>query len=214
VRDGDGVVSIEPWRVLSSRISYEDRWLKVRSDDCVTADGRHISPYHVLEYPDCINVVALTPEGQLLLVREYRHGCGEIMLGLVSGAHEAADGESADAAERAARRELREETGYSGGRFTPILTSYPNPANQNNKVTTFLAMDVVLSGEQQLDANEAIEVRLDDLATILVGLRRGETRMQAMHVAALWSAAAQIMAGEPEPEDTATLRAKLLAAFS
>jgi ADP-ribose pyrophosphatase len=128
VRDGDGVVSIEPWRVLSSRISYEDRWLKVRSDDCVTADGRHISPYHVLEYPDCINVVALTPEGQLLLVREYRHGCGEIMLGLVSGAHEAADGESADAAERAARRELREETGYSGGRFTPILTSYPNPS--------------------------------------------------------------------------------------
>ena len=52
---------MRPWRVIASTATFEDPWLKVRSDTCVRADGHRITPYHVLEYPDWVNVVTLTP---------------------------------------------------------------------------------------------------------------------------------------------------------
>ena len=55
---------VAPWTVLSSATTYEDRWLKLRSDHCVSADGRDISPFHVIERSDWVNVVALTHAGQ------------------------------------------------------------------------------------------------------------------------------------------------------
>ena len=186
---------IAPWEVRRTRTTYQDRWLRVRSDDCVDADGREIAPYHVIEYPDWINVVPLTPEGRLIVVREYRHGRGEVMTGLVSGTLEAIDRlEEPGAAERAARRELEEETGYHAARFQPVLRSYPNSANHNNVVTTFLALDAEPRSAPKLDASEAIELVLEDLPSLMVGLRDGAVAMQAMHVAGLWSAVARILA--------------------
>jgi ADP-ribose pyrophosphatase len=145
-----------------------------------------------------VNVVALTrPDFRLILVREYRHGRGEVVTGLVSGTVENIGPEGApEAAETAARRELLEETGYRGGQFQQILVSYPNPANQNNKVTSFIAFDVGPSGQRSLDPNEEIEVVVADFVEVLTSLRAGTLRMQAMHVAALWSAAASIAGGQ------------------
>src|SRR5215469_5889261 len=110
---------LKPWRVLATAIAYEDQWLRVRSDACLTGGGVRINPYHVIECPDWVNVVALTgPDLQLVLIREYRHGRGEILTGLVSGTIERTDlTMGLDGAEAAARRELLEETGYGSGRF-------------------------------------------------------------------------------------------------
>lgn len=207
--------TILPWQVVTSSVTYEDRWLRIRSDHCLTPRGVQVNPYHVIEYPDWVNVVALARETlQLVLVREYRHGRREVVTGLVSGTVEPSDaaGET-DPAESAARRELCEETGYSAGELNRLLVSYPNPANQNNLVISYLALDVVLGGDRLLDASEDIEVVLAELPEVMLRLRSGELRMQAMHVAALWSACAHIIGSDNLTAAAVALREKLVAAL-
>jgi ADP-ribose pyrophosphatase len=211
--DADGGVT--PWEVLSSETTYEDRWLRLRSDHCVTVDGREIAPYHVIERPDWINVVALTSEGQLVMVREYRHGVGRVMLGMVCGGIEVSDhSDHATRPEQAARRELAEETGYEAKRWLPVLTAFPNSANHSNTVTSFLALDAELRSAQRLDDSETIEVVLEDFAAVVVRVRDGVMAMQAMDVAALWSAVARILTGGPDLGEIGHLRGRLLAVLT
>jgi 8-oxo-dGTP pyrophosphatase MutT (NUDIX family) len=187
--------AVLPWKVVSSSVTYEDRWLRVRSDHCLTPRGVEVNPFHVIEYPDWVNVVALTRHShQLVLVNEYRHGRGEVVTGLVSGTVEPGDG--ADPSESAARRELWEETGYRAGMLSKLLATYPNPANQNNLAISWLALDVEPGDSRSLDAAEDIEVVLADLPDVMLRLRSGALLMQSLHVAALWTACARIVAGD------------------
>jgi len=183
---------LKPWTVTASRMTFADRWLRVRTDDCVTAEGVEVSPFHVIEAADWSCIVALTKELRLVLIREYRHARGMIIDGLPGGVIESSDPSHEDGA----RRELLEETGYGGGRFLPVLTTYPDPANFTNKAVGFLALDVEPAGGQALDTGETIEVVLADFPDILARLAGGELRMHAVHVAALWSAAARILMGD------------------
>ena len=187
--DGD---RLRPWTVSASRMTFADRWLRVRTDDCVTAEGIVVSPFHVIEASDWSCIVALTKEQRLVLIREYRHARGIVIDGLPGGVIEKSDPSTEDGA----RRELREETGYGGGRFFPVLTTYPDPANFTNMALGFLALDVEPVGMQALDAAESIEIVLADFPDVLSRLASGELRMHAVHLAALWSAAARILSGD------------------
>ncbi len=60
-------LKVRPWRITASRYVHKDRWISVRADDCVTEAGTRIAPYYVLEYPDWVHIVAVTPEHQLVL---------------------------------------------------------------------------------------------------------------------------------------------------
>ncbi len=211
--DGKSPTSLQPWRVLSSRVTYEDRWLKLRSDECVTAEGVVVSPYHVVEYRDFVAIVALTRDLELVTLREYRHGRAMVVDGIPGGVIDEEDG-AEDAAEICARRELLEETGYGGGRFIPILTVYPDPANHSNVATAFLALGVEPTGGQSLDTSEALEVVLDQLPRVLARLRDGSMRMHAVHVAALWTAAARIAAGDEAVIEAVTLRDRLVSVLA
>ena len=73
------------WQVRRSRYVLEDRWIRVRADDCVTPRGTEISPFYVLEYRDFAQVVATDEEDRVVLVRLYRHGRGEVSLELPGG---------------------------------------------------------------------------------------------------------------------------------
>ncbi|WP_197446786.1 NUDIX hydrolase [Tautonia plasticadhaerens] len=183
---------IEPWRVERSVVTYRDRWLTVRSDDCRTVAGQEIAPYHVLEHSTWLNVVALTPEGRIVLVTEYRHGSGEVLTGLPSGTMDPTDPD----AEAASRRELLEETGYGGGVFVPLGRYPANPANQTNDVTPFLAVGVEKIGEQELDHTEEIAVSTEDFAEWFGLLCRMRLRVQVSHVATAMLAARVVGSGE------------------
>jgi ADP-ribose pyrophosphatase len=172
---------LEPWSVRSSRHSFRDRWLAVRSDDCATADGTVIGLYHVVELADWVNVLAVTPEGAVVLVREYRHGTGEIMLELPSGTVEPGEDPAATA-----QRELREETGYGGGIWRRTAAFPANPARQNNRVFTYLAVGVTLLGPQRLDSGETIDVVTMQLPALFTGLADGSLHFQGVHLAALF----------------------------
>ena len=183
------------WTVLDSSVSFADPWLRVRSDHVRTADGDVFEPYHVIEALDWVTVVPLTGDGQrLLTVREYRHGIGAVLTGLPGGLVDPGDGyDRATAAAHAARRELWEETGYSGGRIERLLAVHPNPSNQTNTAYCFLATGLVRrSLPQPGGPGEAQEVAEQDLVGVLDELRAGAATMHAVHVAALWSAAARI----------------------
>ena len=199
---------LRPWGVTASRMTFADRWLRVRTDDCVTAEGVEVSPFHVIEAADWSCIVALTKDHQLVLIREYRHARGMVIDGLPGGVIEASDSDAEDGA----RRELLEETGYGGGRFLPVLVTYPDPANFTNKATGFLALGVKPIGAQTPDIGESIEIVLTDYPDVLTRLANGDVRMHAVHVAALWSAAARILLGDfPGAE---VLRDRLRAVFA
>jgi ADP-ribose pyrophosphatase len=140
-----------------------------------------IDPYHVIESSTWVNIIALTASGQIVLVREYRHGIQKVMLGLPGGGVETKDGNPLEAMQR----ELREETGYGGGTFFKLGWSYPNASNQNNIVWSFLALDVTQSHQQDLDENENIEVVLQDFVDFSEQAWKGEVDMQSMHLTTL-----------------------------
>jgi 8-oxo-dGTP pyrophosphatase MutT (NUDIX family) len=175
---------IKHWTVLQSRSLIKDRWVDLRTETCETATGRVVEPYYVLTYPDWVVVVAITPERKMVLVRQYRHGVGKVLLEAPAGAMEESDGQP----ETAARRELLEETGYACERMELVSSLYANPSTQTNRVHAFLARDARLVREQALDpAEEGLTVELVDVDTVLAGLQDGLIG-QSMHVAAILQA--------------------------
>ena len=170
-----------PWEVLTSEYLIRRPWLTVRRETLRLPDGRTVPEYYVLEYPDWVNVIAITEDGHVILERQYRHGIGctawEIPCGVL---------EETDASPLAgAQRELMEETGYGGGEWTLLDTLSGNPASTNNRTHCFLARGVRKLGESHLDQGECFEVKLFSLEEIPAMLLRGEF-VQALHVAPLW----------------------------
>ena len=93
------------WKVLSSEYLFNEPWLTIRKDRCQLPNGHIVPAFYVNEYPDWVNVFALTEEGQVVMVKQYRHGIREISIELPGGVID--EGETP---EEAARRELMEET--------------------------------------------------------------------------------------------------------
>lgn len=140
------------WRVTASRTIHKDRWINLRADDCVTDEGAVVAPYYVLEYRDWVEVVALDADDNVLLVRQYRHGYGDISTELVAGGMDPGETDPVEAA----RRELLEEAGCAGT-LTLIGESRANAASLNNRTHIILARDVVRVAEPLDDPGERIE---------------------------------------------------------
>lgn len=171
---------IKPWKILNSEYVLRRPWLTARKDTVQLPDGRMNDEFWVLEYPQWINVIASTTDGRYILVRQYRHGLGEVATELCAGVVE--DGEEPL---DAARRELCEETGYTGGKWSLNCIVCANPGSQNNLTYCFIAEEVTPTGERHLDANEDLEVVIrsrDELAALL----KSGTMRQALMLSSLW----------------------------
>lgn len=107
-----------------------------------------------VDAPDWVNVIAVTPDGGVVLVAQYRHGTDAVTLEIPGGAVD--DGESPL---DAARRELEEETGYRAPSWEAIGCVEPNPAFMSNRCWTFLATGCILDGQPAPDPSEELEVR-------------------------------------------------------
>lgn len=143
------------WEKISSLYIVREPWATLRVDTCRMPDGTIIPDYYVLEYPDWVNAVALTEEGKVILVRQYRHAAEEVILELPGGCIE--PGESP---EEGLRRELLEETGYAFEEIEFLSTLYGNPATANNKTFCYLAKGGRKVAEQKLDKGEEIDIEL------------------------------------------------------
>jgi 8-oxo-dGDP phosphatase len=168
------------WKVLTREYLARKPWYTVRVDRVELPNGTIIPEYWISEYAPWVNVVALTERDEVVLIRQYRHGIGAVHYELPAGSSDPGD----TSMEEGARRELREETGYGGGRWSLLATLSANPALQNNLTYTFLAEGVTPVGAAAPEASEDIRVHLTPLADIQGLVERGGF-LQALHVAPL-----------------------------
>jgi 8-oxo-dGTP pyrophosphatase MutT (NUDIX family) len=167
--------------VLASHYLSRKPWLTLRQDRVRLANGTVIEDYHVLEYPDWVNVVAVTADGMIVLVRQYRHGIQAVHYELPGGVCDVNDREP----EEAARRELVEETGYGGGDWSLLMTLSANPGTHSNRAFSYLAAGVESMREPRLEATEELQVHLVSLDEMRRILESGEI-VQALHAAPLF----------------------------
>ena len=171
------------WTRLDSQRVIHDDWFTLRADSYRLPDDRVIGPVYIMEYGPWVNIIALTPAQEVVLVKQYRPGLGRTILEVPGGA---ADHEDLSPLV-AAKRELLEETGYASTDFIETGTVAPNPAIQDNLMHCFLARNVVRVREPSLDATEHLDVVLLPLDEFVAMARRGEI-VQALHLCSLFYA--------------------------
>lgn len=159
---------MEKWRLLSRQTVVSDRWLSVYRDECLTERNVFVDSYYVVDKADFAMAVALTPDLQLLLVRQYKHPTGSIVVECPAGY--IADGEEPAAA---VARELLEETGYRCDSIEPLGVWFGSPGVLTNRGHLFLGLNAVRVLQPELDQSEDIELVVVDLETALGDLHAG-----------------------------------------
>ena len=141
----------------------------------------HAGIYQVLRIADWANVIALTPEDEVVLVAQYRHGLDSVTLEIPGGVLEP-DEAPADGV----MRELKEETGFTGNPPVLLGTVHPNPAIQDNACTTWLVTDARKTAEPSPDEGEDIDVLTVPRIDIPVLLRDGRITHSLVVAAFHW----------------------------
>lgn len=171
---------MEKWKTINSNYIIQRPWATLRVDKLEMPNGNIKEEYYVLEYPTWVNMVALTEDNQVIFVKQYRHGAGQIMVELPAGVVEENENP-----EIAARRELLEETGYAFNQITYVCELFANPATSGNITYTYLLTGGRKVQEQDLDPSEDIEVVLMDLEEAKQFLFENKIG-QALHSSALF----------------------------
>ena len=156
------------WTIRSSAYLLDEPFLRVRSDTVELPDGTLIERYFVRESRGFAIAVPLTPEGRVVLVRQYKHGIGQIVLELPAGM---IDGDESPA--ECAVRELAEETGYAGDPPELLRSLYADPTGSNASFHVFLIRNATPVFSQSLDATEAILIETTTLEDLRAAIRDG-----------------------------------------
>jgi ADP-ribose pyrophosphatase len=153
---------VKKWDILATEKVGDFRVFSVRKQKNRSPDTGKEGDFFVLDAVDWVNVIALTDKDEVVLITQYRHGSDTLTLEIPGGCVDSSDGSPLVAA----KRELEEETGYSGGEWEELGWTDPNPALFSNRCYAYLARGVTLTKAQALDGNEEIEVQTVPLGSI------------------------------------------------
>lgn len=182
------IASLQPWEILGETTLFSNNIVTLVGVLAKSKKTGLQKQFTVSEYPDWVHVAALTDKGEIVLVRQFRHGVGEFTLELPGGAVD--PGESAD---QAAPRELAEETKYASAQWEPLGALHANPAINTNRVHMFFAKDVVLTDGLPADQGEELEVMLVPLTAAVKMCREGAILHPFTHAAVF-----ALLAAHPE----------------
>jgi ADP-ribose pyrophosphatase len=158
---------INKWELLDSRTDKDYKIFKIKAVQAISPRTNETGSFYTIETKDWVNIIAVTGKREIVMIRQYRHGSEEISLeipgGLVDEKHP----------EKAALRELLEETGYSGDSVEYLGAVNPNPAIFNNLCHTYLVEKARKTSPKNLDPDEDIEVVLVPLSEIPTLIERG-----------------------------------------
>ncbi len=177
-------LSDEPWKRLSSRPIYENRWLSLREDLVELPDGKS-TIYGVVTCGDCVGILPSVDRGHVLLIQQYRYVAGRTTWEMPTGGVRL--GESL---ETAAQRELQEEAGYRAGRLTKIVAYHTSKSILDETAHLYLAEDLQPVQSQPADETEFIEPQVFPFPKLLRMVMDGEildsmTIIAVLHVARL-----------------------------
>lgn len=159
----------EPWTRVRSKELANYKFFRLRQDTNVHPRHGREYDFFIFEFPHWVNIIPLTPEREVVFVRQFRHGTREVTWEIPGGIVD--PGESP---KQAALREMLEETGYAAADATELGWVHPNPAIQENRCWTFLAEGVSFSGGQQTEGSEAIDTVRVPLAEVPAMFERSE----------------------------------------
>jgi ADP-ribose pyrophosphatase len=164
------------WKTLSSAYINKHIFFTARRDVCQRNDGIIIDPYYVVELPTSATAVAITEEGKIILVKQYRHPIDEVILETPGGFID--EGEDFVTG---MKRELLEETGYTFTSIESLGRVAANPGLLNNFTELYLATGGKKVSGQHLDHNEEIEIVLVTMEE-LIDLLMTQQIKQSLHV--------------------------------
>jgi ADP-ribose pyrophosphatase len=167
------MASNSKWKVLTSQELMKSGFFKLRCDSLQLPDGQVQPRYYTMEFSDWVNVVAVTTNNEIILIRQYRPPKEDYFIEIPGGTTH--PGQNEDPKE-AARRELEEETGFVAKEIHLVGTHDPNPAMQTNKMWTYLALGCEKIKEQNLDPFEQVEVELVSIAKAYEMAHKGDIK--------------------------------------
>lgn len=177
---------IKPWKKLSSKPLADFRIFKVRSDRRVSPRTSKAHDFYVIDCANWVNVLALTPDRQLVMIEQYRHASDTVELEIPGGMIDPGDASP----EVAGARELREETGYAGDPPRVLGQIFPNPAILSNTCYTVLIENCRCLHPVQFDHGEDLVTRLVPVGEIpqliAAGLVRHSLVVVALYYLELW----------------------------
>jgi ADP-ribose pyrophosphatase len=157
---------MQKWKTLKTDVALDNKWCRVEKDVVELPSGKIIDDYFVCIRPDVVLVFPVTADGQVIMVRQYKHGAKEILLEFPGGVTDAGELPAI-----AAERELREETGYSAASIEQLTVVFDNPTKDTNKIYLFLARDVKKTHATAFDVTEdieTVEIPIEDIPHLIM----------------------------------------------